>query len=137
MTIGTYAVVWIDQEDARCIFLDADAIGDNQLRAEHIRSYHRARAGNQQERRATDDHVFYQKIANDLAPARKFLLIGPAGAKAQFVRHLHRYDPRLIVRLRTMESTERLSDEELVTTAQEYFQCADRPLTRHEAQWSI
>jgi stalled ribosome rescue protein Dom34 len=127
MTTGTCAVVWIDEEEGRVAYLGADA----------IRVHRRSKVASPNERRATDDHVFYQKIANDLVSARRFLVLGPADAKTKFVKHLHRYDPRLIARLSAIESVERLTDDELLATAQAHFKRAALPLAQSPAFWSI
>lgn len=139
MTTGTCAVVWIDEEEGRVAYLGDDT--EHGLRTAPapgcIRVYRRSKVTSPNERRATDDHVFYQKIANDLVSARKFLVLGPADAKTKFVKHLHRYDPRLIARLSAIESVERLTDNELLATAQAHFKRAEFPFAQSPAFWSI
>jgi stalled ribosome rescue protein Dom34 len=128
MTIGTYAVVWIDHSEARIAFVSHDAASQVVLHPDHSRHHTHARAGSPDGRRSTDDHVFFQKVANDLAHVRGFLLIGPANAKTEFVKHLHRYDPRLVERLSAIESTDRLTDGELMDVARKYFNRADQSI---------
>ena len=134
MTIGTFAVVWVDQEQARSIFLDGDTLSDEQPSARQAHSYRRARVGNPDDRRSADDHIFFQRIANDLAIARRFLVIGPAEAKARFAAHLRRFDPRLVVRMRAIETAIALADDALVMTARDYFQWSGRPSAGQETQ---
>jgi stalled ribosome rescue protein Dom34 len=134
MTTGTCAVVWIDEQEGRIAYLGAH---DASPAPDGIRIHRRARAASPQDRRATDDHVFYQKIANDLASVHKFLVLGPADAKTRFLKHLHRYDPRLIVRLSAIETTERLTDEELLAAGQAHFKGAEPQFAHSPAFWSI
>jgi stalled ribosome rescue protein Dom34 len=126
MTTGTYAVVWIDHHEARVIFVSHDGSEELVLHPEHSQHHLCSKAGSPEGRRRSEDHVFYQKIANDLAKARGFLVVGPANAKTEFVKHLHRYEPRLIERLSAIESMERLTDPELVAAAKRYFKRADQ-----------
>lgn len=137
MTTGTCAVVWIDEDEGRIAYIGAHDARSIAAAPDGIRIHRRARAASPQDRRATDDHVFYQKIANDLASVRKFLVLGPAEAKIRFLKHLHRYDPRLIVRLSAIESTEHLTDEELLATAQAHFKRAEPQIAQPPAFWSI
>jgi stalled ribosome rescue protein Dom34 len=139
MTTGRCAVVWIDEEEGRVAYLGADAEHGPRtaLAPGGIRVHRRSKVASPNERRATDDHVFYQKIANDLISARKFLVLGPADAKTKFVKHLHRYDPRLIARLSAIESVERLTDDALLATAQAYFKRYEQQVARSPGFWSI
>lgn len=132
MTTGICAVVWIERDEARIIFLDANA----GLSQTDIRCHRQAKPANELGRRATEKHVFYQKIANDLAEVRKFLILGPADTKTELVKHLHRFDPRLVARLSAIESMDRLTDEELLATAQAHFRRSMLPTTQ-PAFWSI
>jgi stalled ribosome rescue protein Dom34 len=126
MAIGTYAVVWIDHSEARIAFVSHDATREIVLHPDHTRHHTHSRAGSPEGRRTTDDHVFFQKVANDLAHVRGFLLVGPANAKTEFVKHLHRYDPRLVERLAAIESMGHLTDGELMDAARKYFNQADQ-----------
>ncbi|MDB5397586.1 MAG: hypothetical protein JWM91_5092 [Rhodospirillales bacterium] len=126
MATGTHAVVWIDHHEARIAFVSHDATGEVILHPGHAKHHLRSKAGSPEGRRATEDHVFYQKVANDLAHIRGFLVVGPANAKTEFVKHLHRYDPRLVERLSAIESMDRLTDGELMDAARKYFKRVDR-----------
>jgi len=126
MAPGTYAVVWIDHREARIAFVSHDAANEIVLHPDHSRHHTRSKAGSPEGRRATEDHVFFQKIANDLAHVRGFLLVGPASAKTEFVKHLHRYDPRLVERLTAIESMDHLTDGELADAARKYFKKVDQ-----------
>ena len=126
MATGTYAVVWIDHHEARIAFISHDTADEVVVHSDNARHHLRSKAGSRDGHRSTDDHVFFQKIANDLAHVRGFLVVGPADAKTQFVKHLHRYDPRLIERLSAIESMDRLTDGEFMALSRKYFKRADR-----------
>jgi hypothetical protein len=139
MTTGTCAVVWIDEEEGRVAYLGPEA--EDGLRTAQapggIRVHSRAKVAGPNERPATDDRAFYQELANDLVSARKFLVLGPTDAKTKFIKHLHRYDPRLIARLSAIESVEQLTDGELLAAGRAHFKRAEPPIAHSPAFWSI
>ena len=126
MATGTYAVVWIDLEEARIAFVSHDAASEIVLHPDHGRHHARSKAGSPEGRRGMQDHVFFQKVANDLAHVRGFLVVGPAHAKTEFVKHLHRYDSRLVERLVAIESMDRLTEGALLDVARKFFKRVDR-----------
>ena len=126
MTVGTHVVVWIDATEARIVTVQANASGEVVERPDHNKHHHRSRAGSHEGYRTTVDHVFFQRVANDLANAKSFMVIGPANAKTEFVKHLHRYDPQLFPRLSAVESADRMTDGQLADLARVYFKKTDR-----------
>ncbi len=133
MATGTHAVVWIDHREAKVVFVDHDGTKEVIVHPEHERHHLRSKAGSQDGYRATADHVFYQKVANDLVDVREFLVVGPAQAKMEFIKHLHRYDPRLFPRLSAIESMDHLTDGDLTAMARRYFRGVDRMVPRPSA----
>lgn len=133
MAMGPHMVVWIDGTEARIVSVEANAIGELVERADNNKRHHRSRAGSHEGYRTTVDHVFFQRVANDLVNAKSFMVIGPANAKTEFVKHLHRYDPQLFPRLSAVESADQMSDGELADLARVYFKKADG-MIRHPVQ---
>lgn len=130
MTTGTHAVVWIDSTEARIIMVDPRATGEFVERSEHAGRHLRSKAGSREGYRATADHVFFQRVANDLTNAKSFMVVGPANAKTEFVKHLHRFDPHLFPRLTAVESADDMTDAQLAALARDYFMRADRIIPR-------
>jgi hypothetical protein len=126
-------VVWIDATEARIVSVEANARGELVERADDNRHHHRSRAGSHEGYRTTVDHVFFQRVANDLASAKSFMVIGPANTKTEFVKHLHRYDPQLFPRLSAVESANQMTDGQLADLARVYFTKTDG-MIRHPVQ---
>jgi stalled ribosome rescue protein Dom34 len=126
VTTGKYAIIWIDHHEARIVFVSREATDEITLHPEQSRHHPRSRSDSHEGYRPTEDHVFYQRVANDLAYVQGFLVVGPANAKTEFIKHLHRYDPRLITRLSGVESMDHVTDGELLTAARQYFKRVDR-----------
>src|ERR1700756_4685355 len=117
MTTGIHVVVWIDATEARIVSVEANASGEVVARPDSHKNHHRSRAGSHEGYRSTVDHVFFQRVANDLANAKSFMVIGPASTKTEFVKHLHRFDPQLFPRLSAVESADRMTDGQLTDLA--------------------
>ena len=126
MTTGTHAVVWIDSSEARIMMVDPRATGEVVEHSENAGRHLRSKAGSREGYRATADHVFFQRVANDLANAKSFIVVGPANAKTEFVKHIHRFDPHLFPRLTAVESAEDMTDAQLAALARDYFARVDR-----------
>lgn len=126
MPTGTHAVVWIDSTEARIVMVDPRAtvklVEHSQNATRHLRS----KAGSREGYRATADHVFFQRVANDLAATKSFMIVGPATAKTELVKHIHRFDPHLFSRLSAVESADQMTDSQLEAFARDYFIGADR-----------
>jgi hypothetical protein len=133
MTTGTHVVVWIDATEARIVSVEANATGEVVDRPDGHKHHHRSRAGSREGYRTTVDHVFFQRVANDLANAKSFMVIGPANAKTEFVKHLHRFDPQLFPRLSAVESADQMTDGQLADLARMHFKKADWKI-RHPVQ---
>ena len=126
MPTGTHAVVWIDNTEARIVMVDPRATVRLVEHSQNASSHLRSKAGSREGSRAIADHVFLQRVANDLAAAKSFMIMGPANAKTDLVKHIHRFDPHLFSRLSAVESAERMTDPELEAFARDYFASADR-----------
>jgi len=125
MATGTHAVVWIDASEAKIVSVNAASTGELLERAESTH-HTRSKSGSREGYRATVDHVFFQRVANDLAHIKSFMVVGPADTKTEFVKHLHRYDPSLFPRLSAVESADKMTDAQLAAMARDYFSRFDR-----------
>ena len=126
MPTGTHAVVWIDNSEARIVMVDPRATTELVEHSEHATKHLRSKAGNREGYRATADHVFFQRVANDLALAKSFMVVGPANAKTELVKHIHRFNPHLFARLSAVESSDRITDAQLAALGRDYFNKVDR-----------
>ena len=126
MPTGTHAIVWIDNTEARIVRVDPRATTEVVERSDNATRHLRSKAGNREGYRPVADHVFFQRVANDLASVKSFMVIGPANAKTELVKHLHRFDPPLFSRLSAVESADDMTDAQLAALARDYFLRADR-----------
>jgi stalled ribosome rescue protein Dom34 len=121
-----HAVVWIDHHEARVFHFNPTEVDELVLHphnpTRHI--HHKANAvGSGQ---AAEDQAFFQAVAETLADAGAVLITGPANAKTELVKHIHRHDPKLMNAIAAVETVDHPSDAALVAYARKYFRAADR-----------
>lgn len=116
-----HACVWIDHAEARIFQFSGDSAVEAVVAATPDRHLHH---GNKQGgRRSTteEDHAFYHAVAQALADAKEVLIVGPSTAKLEFIRHMHKHDHALELRIVGVESVDHPTDAQLVAYAKKYF----------------
>jgi stalled ribosome rescue protein Dom34 len=120
MTAFPHAVVWIDHHEARIIFFNREESDEKIVKPANARHHLHSKSGTGA--RAPEDHAFYETVAKTVGEATKdFLVAGPANAKTEFVKHLHRHVPRLVEKLAGVETMAKVTDGELLAAARHYF----------------
>ncbi len=121
-----HAVVWIDHREARVFHFspsDAERLvlhPDNPTR--HI--HHKANSIGSGH--APADEEFLHAVADAVADAGAILVTGPANAKTELVKHIHRHDPKVMNAIIGVETVDHPSDAQLVAYARTYFKAKDR-----------
>jgi hypothetical protein len=78
--------------------------------------------------RAPEDQDYYHRVAQALAGATEILIVGPAQAKLQLIKHIHLHDPALVSKVVGVETVDHPSDGQLVAYARKYFRAKDQML---------
>lgn len=121
-----HAIVWIDHLSARIFHFNAEAHERAVICPEHpVRHIHH-HAGSISGKRAAEDQDFYEAVVTALRGAGAFLVTGPANAKLELVKHMHREHPALIERLAGIETVDHPSDGVLLDHARRVFKVLDR-----------
>jgi stalled ribosome rescue protein Dom34 len=84
-----------------------------------------SRAGTTGSGRAPDDQAYYHHIAEALNGAQEILVVGPAQAKLQLLKHLHAHDAALATRVVGVETVDHPSDAQIVAYARKYFKARE------------
>ena len=105
-----HAVVWLDHHEAKII----------QFNPETSENAHVKHPG--------DDKVeaFYHEVAKKLAGVREILVLGPGGAKTEFVKHLEHHDPVVAKAVLGVEASDHPSEGQILAHAREFFKAKDR-----------
>jgi hypothetical protein len=126
MSSHYHAVIWLDHHAARVLHFNAvDWTAETIHPAHPVRHIHH-RAGSMSGARVPTEPAFYDAIAEAVGDAGAFLVTGPADAKIEFIKHLHRHRPGLIERLAGVETANHPTDGELIDHARRVFGAYER-----------
>ena len=75
---------------------------------------------------AAEDQDFLHRVVEAFAGAGAILIAGPANAKTELVKHIHRHVPKLVDAIEGVETVDHPSDGQLVAYARHYLKAADR-----------
>jgi stalled ribosome rescue protein Dom34 len=126
MTAHYHAVVWIDHREARVFHFNAGEVERLVLHPHEPTLHIHHKANSIGSGHAAEDRDFLHQVASAIADAGTVLIAGPANAKTELVKHIHRHDPKLIERLAGIETVDHPTDASLVAHARHYFKSADR-----------
>jgi len=111
------AIVWLDGKTAKIFEFAGESVTHRVYHrhdAEHVPE-HTAKAGKALDR-------FFHGVAEHLRATQAFIIVGPGVAKQQFVHHLQRHHhDELAKHLRSVESTDHPTDEQLIAQGREFF----------------
>lgn len=120
-----YAAVWIDQQEAKIFHLTEESFETSTLEAprHHV---HRHQEATAERHHPVDSDRFYHAVARALEGAKEVLVVGPAKAKLEFIKHVHKHDHALVDKIVGVETVDHPTDKQLVAHARTYFRAADR-----------
>ncbi|MGB8856892.1 MAG: translational machinery protein [Burkholderiales bacterium] len=123
-----HAVVWIDHAEANVMHISPDDVESSIVRPKkpHQKLHHKS--GSINSGRSPEDQAFYHQVADALQGAKEILVIGPANAKLNLIKHINSHDKQLSDKVIGVETVDHLSDAQVVAYARKYFNSADRML---------
>jgi stalled ribosome rescue protein Dom34 len=126
-----HAVVWIDHREAHIMHISPDDIESSIVRPakphHHLHSKRGMdKGGTVGAGRAPEDSQFYHEVVEALKGAREILIVGPANAKLNLVKHIYSHDSQMTDKVIGVETVDHPSDAQLVAYARKYFVAADR-----------
>ena len=121
-----HAVIWIDHREARVFHLNRDNFEGVVFRPDHPTRHIHHKAGSIGSGHASEDQNYLHAAAESIADAGEVLIVGPANAKIELLKHIHHHEPRLMNIVVGVETVDHPSDGQLVAYARKYFRAADR-----------
>ena len=126
-----HAVVWIDHAEAHVMHISADDVESSIVRPAkpHQKLHHKRgndKGGTVGSGRAPEDQQFYHDVVEALKGAQEVLIVGPANAKLNLIKHIHSHDAQMADKVIGVESIDHPTDAQLVVYARKYFAAADR-----------
>ena len=120
-----HAVVWIDHSEAHILHFTAEDVEKKLVHGKPHKHLHTKR-NSQASGNAPEDQAYYHKVAEALKGAEEILVVGPANAKTEFVKHLKSHDAAIAKKIVAVETVDHPSDGELVGYARKHFRAIDR-----------
>ena len=130
MTSHSHAVVWIDHREARVFHFDRDSVDQLVLHPDNPTKHLHHKANCIGSGHAAEDQDYLHAVATALADVHAILITGPANAKTELVKHIHRHEPRLVEHIAGIETVDHLTDKELVAHARAYSKADGQALPR-------
>lgn len=116
-----HAAVWLDHNEAKIFHITHDSFTEHTVHPlKQHRQLHR-KSGDDAGHRATEDSHYYHEIAKELAEAGTILVCGPATAKLEFIKHVHKHDHALEPKIIGVETVDHPSDAQFAAFARKYF----------------
>src|SRR5260370_12910050 len=116
-----HAVMWIDHHEARIFDFSPGEVDQLVLHPHNPTKHIHHKANSIGSGHAAEDQAFLQAVAQSVAGAGAILITGPANAKTELVKHIHRHDPKMMNAIAAVETVHHPSDCGLVTHARKDF----------------
>ncbi len=123
-----HALVWLDHVEAHVMHISPGDVEKSVVQPANPHHKLHSKAGTLGTGRVPEDQDYYHRIALALAGASEILIVGPAQAKLQLVKHIHAHDAALVSKVVGVETVDHPSDGQLVAYARKYFLARDQLL---------
>ncbi|MGB3809155.1 MAG: translational machinery protein [Parvibaculum sp.] len=123
-----HAVVWIDHHEAHIVEINLDEHSAATVLHKHAIKHTQHSAGKSRSWRAPEDPAYYEDVVKALAGVGEILIVGPANAKLEFLKHLQAKHADLAAKVVGIETVDHPTNGELANYAAAYFHKKDRML---------
>ncbi len=122
----SHAIVWMDSKEARIFRFNADDVEQAHVRAHNPYRQVHHKAGAIGAGRMVLDVSFFDHTIDALRGVSEWLLVGPANAKLDLLKHIDHHVPWLKQKLVGVETLDHPTDGELLAHARSMFKAIDR-----------
>lgn len=123
-----HAVVWLDHSEAHVMHISPDDVEKSVVQPAHPHLRLHTKSGIPGSGHRAEDTHYYHAIVEALKGAQEILVVGPAQAKLQLIKHIHTHDHDMANKVIGVETVDHPSDPQLVAYARKYFDAKDRML---------
>ncbi len=123
-----HAVVWLDHSEAHVMHITSDDVEKCVVHPAKPHQHLHSKSGGPGAGKAAEDKHYYHAVVEALAGAQEILVVGPAQAKLQLIKHMHAHDQAVADKVVGVESIDHPTDGQLVAYARKYFVAKDRML---------
>jgi stalled ribosome rescue protein Dom34 len=120
-----HAVVWIDHVEAHVLHFSKEDVEAKLVHGKPHSHLH-FKGGSQASGRTAEDQGYFHQVADALKGAQEILVVGPANAKMEFVKHLDKHVHELRDKVVGVETVDHPTDGQLLAYARKHFRAIDR-----------
>ncbi len=119
-----HAAVWLDHHDAKIFHVDDEGFDVTTLHAPH--RHVRRHPSEAEHDHPAEAQKYYHDVAKALEDAEEVLIVGPANAKLELVKHIHAHHHALVPKIVGLETVDHPTDGQFIAYVRRYFRAADR-----------
>jgi stalled ribosome rescue protein Dom34 len=123
-----HAIVWLDHSEAHVLHVTPDDVEKSVVHPAKPPLHLHSRNGTLGSGRMAEDQAYYHDVTEALRGAQEILVVGPAQAKLQLIKHIHAHDSDMVNKIVGVETVDHPTDGQLVAYARKYFVAKDRML---------
>jgi len=124
-----HAVVWLDHSEAHVMHISPDDVEKSVVHPAKPHTHLHARSGTVGSGRQIEDKAYYHAIADALKGAQEILVVGPAQAKLQLIKHIHAHHHAMADLVVGVETVDHPTDGQSVAYARKYSLARDPMLS--------
>ena len=121
-----HAVVWLDHSEAHIFHFTPEDVQKLTAQSTELRPHQHHKRGSSGSGNAKEDHAYFEHIAGLLKGAQEILVVGPAKAKLDLIKHIHKHQQDMVSKIAGVETLDHPTDGQLVAYARKYFVAKDR-----------
>ena len=123
-----HAVVWLDHSEAHVMHIAPDDVEKSVVHPSKPHQHLHSKSGAPGSGKAGEDKHYYHAVVEALKGAQEILVVGPAQAKLQLIKHMHAHDKAVADKVVGVESIDHPTDGQLIAYARKYFTAKDKML---------
>jgi stalled ribosome rescue protein Dom34 len=123
-----HAVVWLDHSEAHVMHISPEDVEKSVVHPTQPHKKLHSKSGTVGAGKTAEDHAYYHAVVEALKGAEEILVVGPAQAKLQLIKHIHAHDRAMADKVVGVESIDHPTDGQLVAYARKYFVAKDKML---------
>jgi stalled ribosome rescue protein Dom34 len=124
-----HAVVWLDHSEAHVMHISREDVEKSVIHTSKPHAHLHSKSGTVGSGRSAESKSYYHAVAESLKGAQEILVVGPAQAKLQLIKHLHAHHPAMAELVVGIETVDHPTDGQLIAYARKYFIAKDALLS--------
>ena len=121
-----HAVVWLDHSEAHVFHFTPEDVQKLTAQSTDLRPHQHHKRGSSGSGNAKEDHAYFEHVTGLLKGAQEILVVGPAKAKLDLIKHIHKHHQDTVPKIAGVETLDHPTDGQLVAYARKYFHAKDR-----------